>query len=707
MRIAFAAVALFTLAPLVAAQGTKADYERANSVSKWTAGKVTSVKVEAHWTPDGTRFWYKNAQKQFVLVDAAKGTREVVTEDKLPKDAKAPTPPPKKKGFGGGEEASEVESDDEDAPFVRALQPPFPGRRGESPDGKTVAFVKDFNVWLRDTGTKQETQLSKDGTDGDSYGRVYWAPDSKKLIAIKTKAGGDRKVTLVESSPKDQLQPKTSTYFYLKPGDAIPLPKPHLFDAVAKKEVPVSDELFPTPWDVSYEHWAPDSKRFYFTYNQRGHTVMRLLAIDAETGKVTAVVNEEPKTFFDYANKLYVNYLDDTNELIWMSERSGWNHLYLVNLKTNEAKAITTGDWVVRGVDRFDAKAREITFRALGVHTGQDPYHVHYCRVKFDGTGFVKLTAGDGTHSLEWSPDRKFFIDRYSRVDLPPVAELRRASDGTKVCDLEKADAAELLKTGWRFPERFVAKGRDGKTDIHGYLVRPSNFDPKKKYPVIEHIYAGPHDHHVPKRFNPAPSEQRLAELGFIVVKIDGMGTNWRSKAFHDVCWKNLGDSGFPDRIAWIKAAAAKHPELDLSKGVGIYGGSAGGQSSTRALLAFGDFYTVAVSDCGCHDNRVDKIWWNELWMSWPIGPHYAEQSNVTQAHKLKGKLLLLVGELDRNVDPSSTLQVANALVKADKDFDLLVVPGAGHGTTGIPHVRRREMDYFVRNLLGVEPRAK
>ena len=704
---------LLVLTPLAAAQGTKADYERANTVGKWTAGKVTSAKVQPNWTPDGERFWYQNAKKEFVLVDAVKGTREVVAEDKLPKDAK-PDNPPKKKGR---DEVADEESDDEmffDSPFPSGrgaggvgssafAQPP---RRGsESPDGKLAAFLKDNNVWLRDTKTKEETQLSTDGKADDAYGRVYWSPDSKKLVAIKTKAGGDRKVTLVESSPRTQLQPLTSTYNYLKPGDPIPLPKPHLFDVEAKKEIAVSDELFPNPWDVGYEHWSKDGKHFYFTYNQRGHTVMRLLDIDTATGKVTAVVNEECKTFFDYANKLYVNYLDDTNELIWMSERDGWNHLYLVDLATGKAKSITKGEWVVRGVDRVDVKAREVWVRALGVHADQDPYHVHYCRIKFDGSDLVKLTAGDGTHTVEYSPDRKYLIATYSRVDLPPVSDLRRASDGKLVCELETADAAALLKTGWRYPERFVAKGRDGKTDIHGYIVRPSTFDPAKTYPVLEHIYAGPHDHHVRKAFNPAPYEQRMAELGFIVVKIDGMGTNWRSKAFHDVCWKNLGDSGFPDRIAWIKAAAAKHKEMDISKGVGIYGGSAGGQSSTRALLAHGEFYTVAVSDCGCHDNRMDKIWWNELWMSWPVGPHYAEQSNVTQAHKLTGKLLLVVGELDRNVDPASTMQVANALIRADRDFDLLVVPGGGHGSAEPPYGNRRRMDFFVRHMLGVEPR--
>jgi dipeptidyl-peptidase 4 len=319
----------------------------------------------------------------------------------------------------------------------------------------------------------------------------------------------------------------------------------------------------------------------------------------------------------------------------------------------------------------------------------------------------TRLTEGDGQHQWDYSPTQRWIIDRFSRVDMAPVTVLRDANDGSHVCHLETADWSELVATGWQPPERFVAKGRDGATDIYGVIVRPTHFDPTKKYPVLEYIYAGPQSAFVPKAFMRGSNMLEMAELGFIVVQIDGMGTAHRSKAFHDVCWQNLGDSGFPDRKLWIQAAAQSHPEMDLSRGVGIWGGSAGGQSALRAVLAHGDFYTAAVADCGCHDNRMDKIWWNEQWMGWPIGPHYEEQSNVTQANRLQGKLLLIVGELDTNVDPASTMQVVNALIKADKDFDLLVVPGGGHGIGSGPYGERRTKDFFVRHMWQREPRSE
>lgn len=693
-------LALLLLSAPVFAQGTQADYDRSTKLAATFGNKVFRDRVEPKWYADGT-FSYEVAvadkKTELVLVDPAKPSRTVVTADDLKEKKAAEVARP-----GGG-------------------RPPRGGGGGNrSADGKWEVKIDKFNVVLVDREAKAETPLTTDGKQSDSYDGVFWAPDSKHFIAVKTKAGGDRRVTLVESSPKDQLQPKTTTYDYLKPGDPIPQPKPHLFDVATKKEIPVADELFANPWDVSYEHWTPDGSRFLFLYNQRGHTVMRVVAIDAATGKATAVINEECKTFFDYNAKLHLTYLDETSELVWMSERDGWNHLYLIDMKSGEVKKqITKGDWLVRRVERVDAKAREITFAAHGIHPGQDPYHTHYARIKFDGTGLVTLTDADGTHAaggdrppsgLRFSPDGKHYVVSHSRVDSPPVTELRRTADGKKVLELEKADVSALEKAGWKPPERFVAKGRDGTTDIYGVIHRPTTFDPAKKYPVIEYIYAGPHGHFVPKGFAAVHrSPMAMAELGFIVVQTDGMGTNWRSKAFHDVCWKNLGDGGFPDRIKWIQAAAAKHPEMDLKKGVGIYGGSAGGQSSTRAVFAHPDFYTVAVSDCGCHDNRMDKVWWNELWMSWPVDKHYAEQSNTNpeMVKRFTGKLMLTVGELDKNVDPASTMQVAAALIKANKDFDLVVFPGAGHGACESPYGQRRRADFFVRHLMGVEPRAK
>jgi len=583
-----------------------------------------------------------------------------------------------------------------------------PGARAQSPDGRWSAFIKDHNLYVQNLDTKDETALTEEGTEEDAYSnRLQWSPDSTKLVALRTRKGDERKVYLIESSPKDQLQPKLHDYSYLKPGDQVAISKPHLFDVITKRHIDIPDELFPNPWSISEIRWVPDSSRFTFLYNQRGHHRLRIISVDAHTGEPRVIVDEQSKTFIDYSGKRFSRYLDDTNEIIWMSEREGWNHLYLYDAETGSVKnQITRGPWVVRRVESVDDEKRQIWFQAGGIRPEQDPYYVHFCRVNFDGSGLTVLTQGNGTHEITFSPDRRFFLDRWSRVDLPPVTELRCAEGGKLVCELERAEWDALRATGWRTPERFVAKGRDGETDIYGIIIRPSNFDPACTYPVIEKIYAGPQGAFVPKSFGLQTREHAIAELGFIVVQIDGMGTSYRSKAFHDVCWKNLGDSGFPDRIRWMKAAAARYPYMDLTR-VGIFGGSAGGQSALRALLAHGDLYKVGVADCGCHDNRMDKIWWNEQWMGWPIGPHYEEQSNVTQAHKLQGKLLLTVGELDRNVDPASTMQVVDALIKADKDFDMLIVPGAGHGVGERPYASRRRMDFFVRHLLGVEPPSR
>lgn len=725
------------------AQGTAADYDRANKLQETTRDRVSHLAGDPNWIGTQGRFWYRcdlgQKRSEFVVVDPARGLKQPafdhakmatalskllgkeVTGDRLPIELIAlPEDRPvillrvDGKTYAADPQTYEIKSDDAvlpGAPTGRQRPGQAQGRPGRSgvssisPDKRWEVVIRDFNVVLRDVQANTENALTTDGAKTDRYEMpVHWAPDSSRFVVMKTVPAQEHKVYTVESSPKDQLQPKLHTLDYLKPGDQIAHPRPRLFDVAARKETPVAEELFPTPWEITEIEWEPDSGRFTFLYNQRGHQVVRLIAIDAKNGQATAIIDEQAKTFIDWTNKVYLHKILATNEAVWMSERDGWCHLYLYDTATGMVKnQITKGEWVVRGVDRVDDEKRQIWFRAGGIRPGKDPYYVHYARVNFDGTGLTLLTDGDGTHRATFSPDNRFLVDTYSRVDMPPVTEVRSAIDGKKVLDLERGDASALIATAWKSPERFVAKARDGTTDIYGVIVRPSNFDSSRKYPVVEQIYAGPQGAFVPKAFTSASGLQSMAELGFIVVQIDGMGTNYRSKAFHDVCWKNLADAGFPDRILWMKAAAAKYPYMDLTR-VGIYGGSAGGQNALGGLLLHGDFYKVGVADCGCHDNRMDKVWWNEQWMGWPVGPHYAEQSNVTLAPRLSGKLLLMVGELDTNVDPASTMQVVNALVKANKDFDLLVLPGAGHGVAGNPYGRRKERDFLVRNLLHVEP---
>jgi dipeptidyl aminopeptidase/acylaminoacyl peptidase len=568
-----------------------------------------------------------------------------------------------------------------------------------SPDGKWRALILNHNVVIEPVASGASITLSTNGSEKDHFIRpLIWSPDSKKLVAFREKKVVPRKINIVESSPPDQVHPKLKTIEYAKPGDAISQPMPHLFDLENRREIAVDQSLFNNPWEISELAWAGDSSEFSFVYNQRGHQVMRIVGIRGDSGSARTIFEDTSKTFIDYSQKFFIHRLPASREILWASERTGYNHLYLIDAISGEIKKpVTRGMWNVREVVEVDEKKREVLLKVVGM-TGQDPYHSHFIRVNFDGSRFTRLTTGDGNHTIRFSPDRKYLVDTWSRVDQPPVTELRRAEDGKLVAELERADDTALTNTGWSRPERFTAKGRDGMTDIHGIIIRPTNFDPSKKYPVVEDIYAGPHDQFVPKSYFPWSGKNAMAELGFIVVSIDGMGTNWRSKMFQDVCWKNLSDAGFPDRIAWIKAAAAGRPWMDLTR-VGIYGGSAGGQNALAGLLHHGDFYKVGVADCGCHDNRMDKIWWNEAWMGWPVDESYERNSNVTHAAKLTGKLLLIIGELDTNVDPASTAQVVAALQKADKDFEFLPIINAGHGAAETPYGKRRRAEFLVRNL--------
>ncbi|MDI9877604.1 S9 family peptidase [Flectobacillus rivi] len=574
-----------------------------------------------------------------------------------------------------------------------------------SPDSSYTAFIKNDNLFVRNRKTKEEIQLSYDGSKGFYYSSyLQWSPNSQQIMAYKVRNGEDHKIYFVESSPTDQLQPKLQSRDYLKPGDQLPFKSPQLFTIATKKHIAISTELFQEQYFLGRFEWKDDNSGFTFEYNQRGHQVYRVLEVNANDGKVKALVEETSPTFIEYSAKKYRYDVKNSQEIIWTSERDGWNHLYLYDAKTGKVKTqITKGLWPVRKVIKVDEKLRQIYFTASGLDSDQDPYLIHYCSIDFDGKNFKRLTTENGNHTLTFSPDYQSYIDQYSRVDLPPVTLFKSVKDAKVNIVLQQADITDLKQTGWNMPEVFAAKGRDGKTDIWGVIVRPTSFDPKRSYPVIEYIYAGPHDSFVPKSFQPNFwGMSALAELGFIVVQIDGMGTSNRSKAFHDVCWKNLKDAGFPDRKLWIQAAAAKYPYIDATK-VGIHGTSAGGQNAGAALVFNSDFYQVAVSSCGCHDNRMDKMWWNELWMGYPIGPHYEASSNVVNAAQLKGHLMLILGEVDDNVDPASTMQFANALIKANKNFELVTIPGMGHSAGGEFGERKRK-DYFVQHLLGVTP---
>ena len=740
---------MVALPSITTAQGTPTDYARAEKLR--TTYESLAVDIAGPATPIGGthRLWYRKTVRgaeQFVVVDAdtqqrqpafdhekiaaalSRATGNAYRAAALPFNTLAFTPdgsaftvnvdgspyrctvadsecrksePARGGGFGAGRRRQD------DGPRI-------------SPDGKWEALINNFNLAVRGVGTHATTRLSTDGSEGDAYelSSIAWSPDSRKIAAYRVKPGYRRLVNYVASSPEDQLQPKSSTLVYAKPGDVLDIAQPAVFLIDSKRQIGVDNALFPNAYAMSELEWRKDSRAFTFEYNQRGHQIYRVIEVDGTTGKARAVISEEPKTFFTYrtangsladSGKEFRYDVDDGKEVIWMSERDGWNHLYLYDGATGAVKnQITKGNWVVRAVQHVDPARRQIWFSAGGMSPGKDPYFANYYRISFDGTALTRLTEADANHTVVFTSDLKYYVDTYSRIDMPPVMELRRTDDNVLVSTLERGDVTELTKAGWSAPEVFVAKGRDGTTDIWGIIIRPSRFDAARKYPVIENIYAGPQGSFVPKSFFAYNQMQSQAELGFIVVQIDGMGTSNRSKAFHDVAWKNLGDAGFADRILWHKAVAAKYPFYDITR-VGIYGGSAGGQNALGGLLFHPEFYKAGIAYAGCHDNRMDKIWWNEQWMGWPVGPQYSASSNVDNAYRLQGELLLVVGELDTNVDPSSTMQVVNQLIKHNKNFDLLVVPGANHpagrgNDPTAPYGDHKRFDFFVRHLLGVTP---
>lgn len=720
------------------AQGTVEDYNRAYALrEKYNAKHVLYAGVVPHWVDQTSAFWYVRQTekgKEYVKVDAASKKRTALFDqqkmasaltEKAGREINAYNLPLQNCRLNISLDTLRFQLDgkfwaysiknnrllDEGAIPSRGKERHWmevddekEGSPVTSPDGKWTAFIKNDNVYVREVATGKEKQLSQDGTLSNYYSSyIQWSPDSKSVVSCRIRPVEKRYVYYVESSPADQAQPKLHKQEYAKPGDELRFKVPCIFEVESGRRLIPSTELFSHQYELSGPMWNADSKAITFEYNERGHKVYRVLEMSAVDGSVRTLIEEKEEKYVNYP-RIYRNYLSDGKRIIWSSERDNYNHLYLYDRATGKPlNQITKGEWYVRGVQHVDEANEVIYFSANGMKKGEDPYLIHYYKINFDGSNLVELTPEEGMHQCWYSSDYKYLVDVYSKVDQAPIAVLRDAKNGKIRMQLDKADISALLANGWKAPEVFSAKGRDGKTDMWGVIYRPSNFDPSKKYPVIEYIYSGPGDQYVPKTFSSYNWWMTsLAELGFIVVQVDGMTTSFRSKEFEEVCYKNLKDAGLPDHIAWIKAAAQKYPYMDIDR-VGIFGCSAGGQESTGAVLFHPEFYKAAYSACGCHDNRMDKIWWNELWMGYPVDESYSACSNVDNAHLLSRPLMLVVGELDDNVDPASTMQVANALIKANKDFGLVVIPGAHH-TMGEDFGEHKRYDFFVRHLMGVTP---
>ena len=732
------------------AQGTIDDYNRAYSASRtFTWAKVKNYVDDARWLPDG-RF-------QYHLTDGASGTwhfGQVNPDGSITladSTADRPIETPNNDTFrsrrftrrdqGQGavrfianpskrrQERHWMETDDE-----RGADPVF------SPDSSLVAFIRNDNVYIARPDGSNARALSTEGTISHYFSSyISWSPDGRYVAVNRIRPIDKRYVYYVESSPADQLQPILHKQEYAKPGDELAQKTPYIFEVATGRAITPSPDLIVNQYDLSRLEWCNDSHAIRFEYNQRGHHLYRVYEM-AVQGDVRTLIEEREEKYVRYSNN-YRRDLCGDSLILWLSERDGFPHLYLFNTTVSTAKKaskrpargsfptsfkasvtecpsfqLTSGSWCVRRVVHIDEEKGFLIFTANGRGAAmdcasldakpEDPYNIHYFRVGLDGKGLVDLTPEDGNHNARFNEDYSALIDTYSTQDTPPTTVVRSLSGNSiSAKTLATADITDLLSAGWTSPEIFVAPGRDGVTPMWGIIQRPTHFDPTRKYPVIEYIYAGPGDSYTPKSFQPFNYyTTALAELGFIVVQLDAMGTSNRGKKFEEVCYKNLKDAGFPDRIAWMKAAAAKYPYMDIDR-VGIYGCSAGGQESTAAVLFHGDFYKAAYSACGCHDNRMDKIWWNEQWMSYPVDSSYIKCSNLENAYRLERPLMLVVGELDDNVDPASTMQVANALIKANKPFELVVIPGAHH-TVGEAYGEHKRYDFFVKHLFDVNPPA-
>jgi dipeptidyl-peptidase 4 len=761
------AVLLFVVAagaPLAAQQSrtvTADDYTHAERfLAPWTMPLVYGAGVRATWLPND-RFWYRTttpAGAEFILVDPARGTRARAFDQariaaglsaatgqryeamQLPFTQFEYTPTgeirvrigarrfdcnPETGRCGAAMDVREEMR----APAVRNGAPLV----AISPDGKRAAFIRDYNLWVRDVATGAEKQLTQDGVKRFGYATdnagwthsdrpiLVWSPDSKKIATFQQDERGVGEMYLVNTVAG---HPTLQAWPYPLPGDSIITTIQRVVidvDAgkVVRFQMPADqhrstlcDDISCRGGDWTDVQWYPDGSHVAFVSTSRDHKKANVRVADANTGAVRDLFEESVPTQYESGNgKANWVALPATNEVIWFSERNDWGQLYLYDLTTGALKSrITTGTGNVVQLLRVDEKSRTLWFTGVGMTAGRDPYFRGLYRIGMDGKGFASLTPENADHDVALSPSGRWFVDTYSTPTTPQVTVLRDAS-GKLVNSLEKADASKLLATGWKAPTPIIVKARDGKTDLYGLMYTPTTLDSAKKYPIINHIYPGPQTGSVGGRgFSPSRGDaQALAELGFVVVEIDGTGTPWRSKTFHDAYYGHMGDNTLPDQVAGMKELAQRYRFIDIDR-AGIYGHSGGGFATAGAMFRYPDFFKVGIAESGNHDNRVYEDDWGERYHGLLVKnadgtDNYTAEANQTYAKNLKGKLLLAHGTVDDNVPPDNTLLVVEALIKANKDFDLLMLPNQRHGYGDMSYyMMRRRWDYFVKNLMGAEP---
>jgi dipeptidyl aminopeptidase/acylaminoacyl peptidase len=764
-------VVVTLLAPAcVAEQVTTADYARAEQFLSWNAAKlILNARATPQWIGKSSRFYYveqlPEGGHQFILVDASAGSREPAFDHlRLAEGlsrAAGKTLNATKLPFAAFEFVQDgkaiqfnVEKDRWNCNLTTyacersGAQEEKRPTEAVSPDKRWAAYIKDHNLYVRPLAGGPAVQLTTDGQQDYDYASqpgsntffistqllglkdpavirqgfaapaLVWSPDSKRLVSYRLDQRKVQEMYLLQSAPGDgSVRPILRSYRAALPGDKeAAAAQLIVFDVTQRTKVtlgfPPQPVTFYTPFGFNFVSWDKKGQQVYLIEADRSWKTLKLSVADAKTGASRTILKEEAKTYIEPGQMSLtplMRILGDGDEALWFSERDGWGHLYLYDLKSGALKnQVTSGQWVVSDVLYVDEAGRWVYFTAMGREKDEDPYLHHLYRAKLDGSNLELLTPEHASHAIDFSPDGKYIVDSYSKVDQPTISVLR-AADGRVVRELERADISALTSKGWKPAEAFSTKAADGTTDIYGLIYRPTNFDPAKKYPVLDSIYPGPHLYRTPKGFAEAAADpfgyaQSLAELGFVLVSVDGRGTPGRSKAFHDYSYGKLGSAGcLEDHVAAIRKLAETRSYMDLDR-VGIYGHSGGGYASVRAMLAYPDFYKVAVASAGNQDQRGYIAAWGEKYQGPLVGDNYLEAANVTLAANLKGKLLLVWGEMDDNVPPALELQLVSALIKANRNFDMLTLPNRNHNFAADPYFIRRLWDYFVEHLLGVTP---